>query len=102
MCGICGVWGVDGAAVATFLGLHQLQHRGQESAGILSADGEAFYLEKGLGILSAGTISKQKLKELKGTGAIGHVRYTTSGRHSLEEAQPFIHRNISTGERIAF
>ena len=102
MCGICGVWGVDGAAVATFLGLHQLQHRGQESAGILSAEGEAFYLEKEMGILSAGTISKQKLKELKGKGAIGHVRYTTSGRHSLEEAQPFIHRNLSTGEKIAF
>ncbi len=102
MCGIVGAWGINGAAVAAFLGLHTLQHRGQESAGILTLDHDNFFLEKGLGILSGGTITQDSISRLKGRTAIGHVRYTTKGIPSLDEAQPFIHRNTSTGAKIAF
>ena len=77
----CAVFGISGhkeAANLTYLGLYALQHRGQEGSGIVSSDGERFYQKKGLGLV-ADIYSKKTLRELPGTKAIGHNRYSTAG-----------------------
>ncbi len=87
MCGVFGVWGHPEAANITYLGLHALQHRGQESAGITSTDGQRLYAHRMMGLVQAGFSSKE-LAELKGDAAIGHVRYSTAGTSHLKNAQP--------------
>lgn len=87
MCGVFGVWGHPEAANITYLGLHALQHRGQESAGITSTDRERLYAHRVMGLVQAGFSSKE-LGELKGDAAIGHVRYSTAGTSLLKNAQP--------------
>ena len=87
-CGIFGVFGHPEAANLTYLGLHGLQHRGQESAGLVSSNGERLLEEKGMGHV-ARIFKKQQLRRLKGDLAIGHVRYSTAGKSSLVNAQPF-------------
>ncbi len=87
----CGVFGVHGHAEAsniTYLGLYALQHRGQESAGIVSADGRTHYVHRGMGLV-ADVFSEKILDRLPGRHAIGHVRYSTSGESQLRNAQPF-------------
>jgi amidophosphoribosyltransferase len=87
-CGVFGVYGHPEAANLTYLGLHALQHRGQESAGIVSSTGKRLVEEKGMG--QVGRIFKRRsLQRLKGTLAIGHVRYSTAGKSNLVNAQPF-------------
>ncbi|MCD6413681.1 MAG: amidophosphoribosyltransferase [Elusimicrobia bacterium] len=86
-CGIFGVWGCEKAAEMVFLGLFALQHRGQESAGIISARGRKFFSVKGAGLASE-VFTSSNLKSLKGDMAIGHVRYSTSARTSRENIQP--------------
>ncbi|MBL9021237.1 MAG: amidophosphoribosyltransferase [Myxococcales bacterium] len=87
MCGVFGVWGHPEAANLTYLGLHALQHRGQESAGIASTDRERLYAHRVMGLVQAG-FSSRELGELKGDAAIGHVRYSTAGTSHLKNAQP--------------
>lgn len=88
-CGLFGIWNNDLAANFTYYGLHSLQHRGQEGAGIVTTDGKKLKGHRGLGLL-AEVFSFDKLQKLTGKGAIGHVRYTTSGNKNLENIQPFL------------
>ncbi|MCD6385275.1 amidophosphoribosyltransferase [Candidatus Sumerlaeota bacterium] len=88
-CGIMGVFNHPEAAKLVYLGLYALQHRGQESAGIVSTDGEHLYTHKGLGLVSD-VFDESSLEKLKGHSAIGHVRYSTTGSTSLENAQPIV------------
>src|SRR5206468_11861430 len=88
-CGVFGVFNHPEAAHLTYLGLHGLQHRGQESAGIVSSNGEHLHEEKGMGHV-ARIFNKRMLRRLKGDLAIGHVRYSTTGNSSLVNAQPFL------------
>jgi len=86
----CAVFGIHGhreAANLTYLGLYALQHRGQEGSGIVSSDGERFFVEKGMGLV-ADIYSKSVLKRLPGHIAIGHNRYSTAGSSDLKNVQP--------------
>jgi amidophosphoribosyltransferase len=87
MCGVFGVFGHPEAANITYLGLHALQHRGQESAGIVSSDGNRLTSHRGMGQV-IDVFSPQQLERLTGPHAIGHVRYSTSGGSYLKNAQP--------------
>jgi amidophosphoribosyltransferase len=87
MCGVFGVFGHPEAANLTYLGLHALQHRGQESAGIAASDGRRLSLHKGMGQV-IDVFSPQHIERLQGKIAIGHVRYSTSGGSILKNAQP--------------
>ncbi len=92
-CGVFGVWGVPDAASLTYYGLHTLQHRGQESCGIVAVDGEkSFGRVRGEGLVSE-VFSEAKLEKLPGSMSIGHVRYSTSGGNSVENIQPFYFRH---------
>src|SRR4030095_11772751 len=88
-CGIFGVYKHADAARITYLGLYALQHRGQESAGIVSADRHELYSAKGMGHV-ADIFTEAKLEGLKGDVAIGHTRYSTAGESSLQNAQPIL------------
>jgi amidophosphoribosyltransferase len=88
-CGIFGVFPHPEAANITYLGLHALQHRGQESAGIAASDGAAVHVEKAMGLV-ADVFTEARLRRLPGSLAIGHVRYSTAGSSQLKNAQPFL------------
>jgi amidophosphoribosyltransferase len=89
MCGIFGIEGCDDAANLAYLGLYALQHRGQESAGIVSWDGAQMHVERGMGHVS--DIFKEKvLARLPGKRAMGHTRYSTSGTSVIANAQPIV------------
>lgn len=87
-CGVFGIFGHEDAAQLAYLGLYALQHRGQESAGIVSSEGERLYAERGMGQVND-VFTEARLTRLPGRLAIGHVRYSTAGKVSLDEAQPF-------------
>lgn len=94
-CGVFGVWGHSEASRMTYLGLYALQHRGQESAGIVSLDSSGDHLEhKGLGLV-ADVFSEADLDRLTGLASIGHVRYSTTGDNLLSNAQPLTARLYS-------
>lgn len=96
-CGVFGIYGVPDAASLTYYGLHALQHRGQEGAGIVSVDEQGqFRRIKGCGLVTE-VFNEEKLSTLKGSMAIGHVRYTTAGGGGLENIQPFLFRH-NTGD----
>lgn len=86
-CGVFAIVNHPEAANLTYLGLHGLQHRGQESAGIVTTDGEQLYAYRRLGLVSE-IFTPKALEKLPGRIAIGHVRYSTSGESSLSNAQP--------------
>jgi amidophosphoribosyltransferase len=86
-CGVFGVWNHPEAARLTYLGLYGMQHRGQESAGISTTEGEKLYVHKGLGLVSE-VFSDFDWNQLPGSAAIGHVRYSTTGQNLLSNAQP--------------
>ena len=88
-CGVFAVFGHKDAPLLTYYGLFALQHRGQESAGIASSngDGKVFCLHKGMGLVSQ-VFDPENLESLKGTRAIGHVRYSTTGSSTLLNSQP--------------
>jgi amidophosphoribosyltransferase len=86
-CGVFGIWNHPQASRLTYLGLYAIQHRGQESAGIVTLEGRTHHVKKGLGLV-AEVFSDESLNGLPGTAAIGHVRYSTTGRNSLSNAQP--------------
>jgi len=87
-CGVFGVWGADDAAVLTALGLHALQHRGQEACGVTSVDGSRFHNEKHLGLVGDNLTGQDLTARLPGQAAIGHVRYSTQGATVLRNVQP--------------
>ena len=87
MCGIFGVFGHPEAANITYLGLHALQHRGQESAGIVSADGTRLLAHRAMGLVPD-AFDQATLGRLPGRSAIGHVRYSTAGGSDIRNAQP--------------
>lgn len=88
-CGVFGIYGHPESANITYLGLYALQHRGQESAGIVSSDGARLHFHKGMGIV-ADVFSGEELQRLPGSSAIGHVRYSTTGESHIRNAQPFV------------
>jgi len=90
-CGVFAVFGHPDSALLTYYGLFALQHRGQESAGIVSAKGSerAFQSHKGMGLVSQ-VFPSEELERLSGTRAIGHVRYSTTGSSTRKNAQPFV------------
>jgi amidophosphoribosyltransferase len=88
MCGVFGVHGHPEAANISYLGLYALQHRGQESAGIVSLHAGEHYVHRGMGLV-ADVFGERTLKKLPGRHAIGHVRYSTAGGSQLRNAQPF-------------
>jgi amidophosphoribosyltransferase len=87
-CGVFGVYGHPDAAALTALGLHALQHRGQEAAGIVAYDGEQFNAHRGRGHVSDNFSSREVIERLRGSAAIGHVRYATTGEVALRNVQP--------------
>lgn len=87
-CGVFAIYGHPRAAELTYLGLYALQHRGQESAGIVSSDGANVYRHVGLGLVADVFADPRNLEGLKGHMAIGHNRYSTTGSTSLPNAQP--------------
>ncbi|WP_276873688.1 amidophosphoribosyltransferase [Dialister micraerophilus] len=89
-CGVFGIFNHENAANLTYFGLHSLQHRGQEGAGIISTDGVKLYQHRDLGLVSEVFKNKESLGELKGKSAIGHVRYATAGDNSVRNVQPFL------------
>ena len=95
-CGVFGVFGHDDAAALTALGLHALQHRGQEAAGIVTYDGDRFHAERGLGLVSDHFSSEETIGRLKGRAAMGHVRYSTTGETLLRNVQPLF-AELATG-----
>jgi amidophosphoribosyltransferase len=90
-CGVFGIFGDSEAANVTYLGLHALQHRGQEGAGIASSDGRIIRAFRGRGLVGD-VFGGEDLVNLTGDMAIGHVRYSTSGEGSLRNVQPFVVR----------
>ncbi len=89
MCGIFGIEAHDDASSFVYLGLYALQHRGQESAGMVAWDGSRMYVERGMGHV-ADIFCPRVLKRLVGRSAIGHTRYSTTGTSALQNAQPIV------------
>jgi len=89
MCGIFGIYNHPEASNLAYLGLYALQHRGQESAGIVSSDNRQLHHYRQMGLVSE-VFNKDILKRLSGKSAIGHVRYSTTGSSELKNAQPFV------------
>ena len=89
MCGVFGIHGHDEAANIAYLGMHALQHRGQESAGLVAADDGRLRRHVAMGLVSD-AFNRDVLAKLPGTTAIGHVRYSTAGSSELRNAQPFL------------
>src|SRR6187399_3793023 len=100
-CGIFGVIGAPEAAAACALGLHALQHRGQEAVGITTFDGAEFFTRRGLGHVADNFSTPESLAELKGTMAVGHVRYSTTGGAGLRNVQPLYADLASGGFAVA-
>jgi amidophosphoribosyltransferase len=88
-CGVVAVYSHPEAETLAYLGLHALQHRGQESAGIVTSNGMALHIHKAMGLV-ADIFTEKKLAKLRGTLAIGHTRYSTTGDSALLNAQPIM------------
>src|SRR5881227_3427118 len=87
-CGVFGIVGHPDAAAITALGLHALQHRGQEAAGIVSFDGSRFHSERRLGLVGDTFSRREVIERLPGNAAVGHTRYSTTGGTILRNVQP--------------
>lgn len=88
-CGVCGIFGHEDAAKLTYFGLYALQHRGQESAGIVASDGQSVNIHKDMGLVPE-IFSEDTLQKLSGHITIGHVRYSTTGESNIVNTQPFM------------
>jgi len=99
-CGVFGVFGHAEASNLAYLGIHALQHRGQESAGIASWDGATIHLHKAMGLV-ADIFGQQALAGLPGSTAIGHTRYSTAGQSNLANAQPMVARTTAGQVAVA-
>ena len=95
-CGVFGIFGNKDAAALTALGLHALQHRGQEGCGIVSSDGKKFYAERRIGLVGDNFTKGKILEKLPGNYAIGHNRYSTAGNNLIKNVQPFF-ADLHTG-----
>jgi len=100
-CGVFGVSNAKDASALTALGLHALQHRGQEGCGIVSFDGEKYYSEKRFGLVGDNFNKEKVLKNLRGNHAIGHNRYSTTGENTLRNIQPFFADTNAGGIGVA-
>ena len=87
-CGVFGIFGHPDASAITALGLHALQHRGQEAAGIVTFDGQRFHSERRLGLVGDNFSRREVIERLPGMSAVGHVRYSTTGETVLRNVQP--------------
>ena len=95
-CGVFGIFGNKDASSLTALGLHALQHRGQEGCGIVSSDGKKFYAERRIGLVGDNFTKGKILEKLPGNYAIGHNRYSTAGNNLIKNVQPFF-ADLHTG-----
>ncbi len=100
-CGVFGIYSHPDAAALTALGLHALQHRGQESAGIVTFDGARYHLERRLGLVGDNFTKPAVLESLQGNMGIGHVRYSTTGETALRNVQPLFAELESGGFALA-
>ncbi len=100
-CGVFGIYGHPDAATLTALGLHALQHRGQEAAGIVSFDGERFQTERRLGLVGDHFSNAKTIERLQGRMALGHVRYSTTGETILRNVQPLFAELAAGGFAVA-
>ncbi|MDE2383355.1 MAG: amidophosphoribosyltransferase [Alphaproteobacteria bacterium] len=100
-CGVFGIFGHPDAAALTALGLHALQHRGQEAAGIVTYDGGRFHSEKRMGLVGDHFSSEKVINRLKGSQAVGHVRYSTTGETILRNVQPLFAELAAGGIAVA-
>jgi len=100
-CGVFGIFGRQDAAAIVALGLHALQHRGQEAAGIVSYDGTQFHVERHVGLIGDTFTKPAVMERLLGTRAIGHTRYATTGGAGLRNVQPFFAELADGGLAIA-
>ncbi len=100
-CGVFGIWGSDSASAVVALGLHALQHRGQEAAGITSYDGRNFHSHRAMGHVAGNFDTAEVIRRLAGPAAIGHVRYSTSGETALRNVQPLFAELASGGFAVA-
>jgi amidophosphoribosyltransferase len=100
-CGVFGISNSNDAAALTALGLHALQHRGQEGCGIVSFDGKKYYSEKRFGLVGDNFNKEKVLKNLLGKHAIGHNRYSTTGENTLRNIQPFFADTNAGGIGVA-
>ena len=100
-CGVFGIFGKPEAASIVTLGLHALQHRGQEAAGIVSYDGKQFYVERHVGLIGDTFTRPSVIARMPGTRAIGHTRYSTTGGEGLRNVQPFFAEYEGGGFAIA-
>ena len=100
-CGVFGLYGTEDAAAHTVLGLHALQHRGQEAAGITSFDGSQFHTQKHMGQVADYFTDPAVLEQLPGRYAIGHVRYSTTGETALRNVQPLFAELATGGFAVA-
>jgi amidophosphoribosyltransferase len=100
-CGVFGIFGHDDAAALTALGLHALQHRGQEAAGIVAFNGERFHSERRLGLVGDHFSNETTIKRLQGRVALGHVRYSTTGETILRNVQPLFAELATGGLAVA-
>ncbi|MFA1819425.1 amidophosphoribosyltransferase [Virgibacillus oceani] len=99
-CGVFGIWGHEKAAELTYYGLHSMQHRGQEGAGIVVSDGEELSSHKGEGLVND-VFGEAKFDKLPGRYAVGHVRYTTQGGRTIENVQPLLFRTQTGSMALA-
>lgn len=99
-CGVFAIWGHEKAAEMTYYGLHALQHRGQEGAGIVTSDGKELHVHKGNGLITE-VFQEGQINRLKGNAAIGHVRYATQGGGGYENVQPLVFRSQKNSMALA-
>ncbi len=100
-CGVFGIWGAESASAIVALGLHALQHRGQEAAGITSYDGRIFHSHRAMGHVAGNFDRDDVIRRLAGDAAIGHVRYSTTGETALRNVQPLFAELASGGFAVA-
>ena len=100
-CGVFGIWGADNASSFVALGLHALQHRGQEAAGIVSFDGQHYHAHRAMGHVAGNFDRDDIIRKLSGSVGVGHVRYSTTGETALRNVQPLFAELASGGFAVA-
>ena len=100
-CGIFGIWGAENASSFVALGLHALQHRGQEAAGIVSFDGTNYHAHRAMGHVAGNFDRDDIMRKLSGKVGIGHVRYSTTGETAMRNVQPLFAELAEGGFAVA-
>lgn len=99
-CGVFGIWGHEKAAELTYYGLHSMQHRGQEGAGVVVSDGQKLKAHKGLGLVND-VFKDADFSKISGAASVGHVRYSTQGERTPENVQPLVFRSQTKSMALA-